>query len=91
MIHARYLLETPLDPESVAAMMAGEQSAGTFVRVPGETDELRERHGARVQRLTVLGSLIARHWPVPTWSARESRDPGDVPRSRLLIPKTMWA
>ncbi|CBV41364.1 ribulose-bisphosphate carboxylase large subunit family protein [Halomonas elongata] len=55
MIHARYLLETPLDPESVAAMMAGEQSAGTFVRVPGETDELRERHGARVQRLTVLG------------------------------------
>ncbi|MGM0701249.1 MAG: ribulose-bisphosphate carboxylase large subunit family protein [Pseudomonadota bacterium] len=54
MIRARYLLETPLDPESVAAMMAGEQSAGTFVRVPGETDELRERHGARVERLTVL-------------------------------------
>ena len=25
----------------------GEQSTGTFTRVPGETDELRERHGAR--------------------------------------------
>ncbi|KAA0011313.1 ribulose 1,5-bisphosphate carboxylase [Billgrantia pellis] len=55
MIIARYLLETPLDPEKVAAMMAGEQSAGTFVRVPGETDELRKRHGARVQRLTIVG------------------------------------
>ena len=55
MITARYLLETPLDLEQVAAMMAGEQSAGTFVRVPGETDALRERHGARVRAITPLG------------------------------------
>jgi len=53
-ILARYLLETPLDPYAVATMMAGEQSAGTFVRVPGETDELRERHGARVRDLRVI-------------------------------------
>lgn len=31
--------------------MAGEQSAGTFVRVQGETDELRSRHGARVESI----------------------------------------
>jgi 3-oxoisoapionate-4-phosphate transcarboxylase/hydrolase len=54
MITARYLLETPLDPEKVAAMMAGEQSAGTFVRVPGETDELRERHSAQVRSVRVI-------------------------------------
>jgi ribulose-bisphosphate carboxylase large chain len=34
--------------------MAGEQSAGTFVRVPGETDELRANHGGQVERVTVL-------------------------------------
>ncbi|WP_043531977.1 RuBisCO large subunit C-terminal-like domain-containing protein [Litchfieldella xinjiangensis] len=54
MIIARYLLESPLDPEKVAAMMAGEQSAGTFVRVPGETNALREQHGARVRSVTVV-------------------------------------
>lgn len=54
MIIARYLLETPLNPEKVAAMMAGEQSAGTFLRVPGETDAVRERHGAQVYGVTVI-------------------------------------
>lgn len=34
--------------------MAGEQSTGTFVRVPGETDELRERFGARIESLLEL-------------------------------------
>ncbi len=45
---AEYLLETPFPPEDVAAMMAGEQSSGTFVRVAGETDELRARAAAEV-------------------------------------------
>lgn len=47
-IHARYLIETPFEPEKVAAIMAGEQSSGTFVRVAGETDELRARAAAEV-------------------------------------------
>lgn len=34
--------------------MAGEQSTGTFLRVPGETDELRERHAARVESINEL-------------------------------------
>ncbi|MFV0359398.1 RuBisCO large subunit C-terminal-like domain-containing protein [Tropicimonas sp.] len=47
-ILAEYLLETPADPSEVAAMMAGEQSSGTFIRVAGETDELRARAAAEV-------------------------------------------
>lgn len=31
--------------------MAGEQSTGTFLRVPGETDELRELYAARVEAI----------------------------------------
>ncbi|KJE34390.1 ribulose 1,5-bisphosphate carboxylase [Thalassospira sp. HJ] len=48
LIEARYLIETPMAPEKIAGIMAGEQSSGTFVRVAGETDELRERCAARI-------------------------------------------
>lgn len=34
--------------------MAGEQSTGTFTRVPGETDELRERFAARVELVELI-------------------------------------
>lgn len=53
-IEADYLLETPDDPERTAATIAGEQSSGTFVRVPGETPELLERAAARVVKLEVI-------------------------------------
>ncbi|MEQ8286039.1 ribulose-bisphosphate carboxylase large subunit family protein [Thalassospira sp.] len=54
LIEARYLIETPMDPEKIATIMAGEQSSGTFVRVAGETDELRERCSARVLSIREL-------------------------------------
>ena len=54
---ATYRIETPHSPERAAEVMAGEQSTGTFVRVPGETEELRERFGARVERLTELETV----------------------------------
>lgn len=38
-------------------MMAGEQSTGTFIRVPGETDELRELYAARVEEIVELGNV----------------------------------
>ena len=50
-ILAHYLIETAADPQQAAEMMAGEQSAGTFVKVPGESPELVEKYGARVERL----------------------------------------
>jgi len=34
---ADYLIEAPVSPERAAAAMAGEQSSGTFVSVPGDT------------------------------------------------------
>ena len=51
---ASYLIETPLDPRKVAEVMAGEQSCGTFTRVAGETDALRERARAVVSHVAVL-------------------------------------
>jgi ribulose-bisphosphate carboxylase large chain len=53
-LRATYRIETAFPLEQAAAALAGEQSSGTFVRVHGETDELRDRHLARVERLTPL-------------------------------------
>lgn len=56
-LEADYLIETPLDPHKVAEVLAGEQSSGTFVRVAGETDDLRARSRATVDRLEELAPL----------------------------------
>ncbi len=53
-IHARYLVETADDPRRAVEAMAGEQSSGTFVAVPGETPELKARYGARIEALAVV-------------------------------------
>ncbi len=62
-IEARYWIETAYPLEQAAATMAGEQSTGTFVRVPGETDELRGAHAARVEALVDLGEVAAPSLP----------------------------
>ncbi|HYI88321.1 MAG TPA: ribulose-bisphosphate carboxylase large subunit family protein [Beijerinckiaceae bacterium] len=59
-IEADYLLETPIDPRRAAEIMAGEQSSGTFVPVPGETPELKERSAARVAALDILDEAVPR-------------------------------
>jgi ribulose 1,5-bisphosphate carboxylase large subunit-like protein len=56
-IQATYLIETPLPVARAAATLAGEQSSGTFVAVPGETAELKARFAARVERITELDSV----------------------------------
>lgn len=56
-IQARYWIETAYPLAEAAAVMAGEQSTGTFVRVPGETDELRDRHAARVEEIIETGTV----------------------------------
>ena len=50
-ISATYLIETALDVNRAAAVLAGEQSSGTFVEVPGETDEIRRRFRAQVEKV----------------------------------------
>jgi ribulose-bisphosphate carboxylase large chain len=50
-ITATYRVETPYPPEEAAEILAGEQSSGTFVAVPGETAELRDRFRAKVENV----------------------------------------
>jgi ribulose 1,5-bisphosphate carboxylase large subunit-like protein len=45
---AMYLIEAAHEPERAAEVMAGEQPAGTFVRVPGELDAMLRRHDTLV-------------------------------------------
>jgi ribulose-bisphosphate carboxylase large chain len=56
-IEADYIFETALDPRRAAEALAGEQSSGTFVAVPGETPELKARAAARVEALDVLEAI----------------------------------
>lgn len=62
--------------------MAGEQSTGTFVRVPGETDELRERHAARVEQIIELGTVDA---PSLSGSGLPKRGSGSVVRQTAEV------
>lgn len=47
-IIATYYLETPMELMKAADAFAAEQSTGTWMRVCYETDEIREKHGAKV-------------------------------------------
>jgi ribulose-bisphosphate carboxylase large chain len=62
-ITATYLIETPLEPAAAAEVLAGEQSSGTFVAVPGETDELKQRFAARVEAVDVLETVYTPSLP----------------------------
>jgi ribulose-bisphosphate carboxylase large chain len=62
-IQATYFIETPLPVDQAAATLAGEQSSGTFVPVPGETEELKQRFAARVEKITPLEIVTAPSLP----------------------------
>lgn len=51
---ARYFVESSLPPEKIAQVIAGEQSSGTFLALPGETAQLKERSRARVTHIHSL-------------------------------------
>ncbi|MEO8406707.1 MAG: ribulose-bisphosphate carboxylase large subunit family protein [Chitinophagaceae bacterium] len=65
-ITATYLIETPLPPSDAAAILAGEQSSGTFVAIPGETDELKQRFAARVESIEELEAVNTPSLPAAT-------------------------
>ncbi|EQD28227.1 ribulose-1,5-bisphosphate carboxylase/oxygenase large subunit, partial [mine drainage metagenome] len=71
-VFARYWIETARPLAEAAAVMAGEQSTGTFVRVAGETDELRDRFGARIESLTETGESPEPSLP-GAWTPAEGR------------------
>src|SRR5262245_43759263 len=52
---ADYELESPLSLGKAAAVIAGEQSSGTFVKLPGETAGLVAASGARVENIEETG------------------------------------
>ena len=55
---ARYFVESSVPTEKAAETIAGEQSSGTFMPLPGETDELKERARARVTRIDPLSPSL---------------------------------
>ena len=81
-IIAEYLVETPLALEAAAESMAGEQSTGTFTRVPGETDELRERFAARVESIEALEPCAQPSLP---GAAKPQAADGTYQRGRVRI------
>jgi len=73
-VRCTYYLESEIEPGRAAAILAGEQSSGTFVSVPGESAELHERHGAQIVDVQHLGrrspSLPSRTHPEKVQAAR---------------------
>jgi len=63
-ITATYYIETALDPHQAAAVLAGEQSSGTFVAVPGETESLKHQFAARVEEVKALDDVDLPSLPV---------------------------
>ena len=83
---ASYLIETPLEPRKVAEVMAGEQSCGTFTRVHGETDELRERARATVESVEELEPAAQPSLPNALLERRGTPGPWRRARIRLSFP-----
>jgi ribulose-bisphosphate carboxylase large chain len=74
-IIATYRIETPLPPHRAAEVLAGEQSSGTFVAVPGETTDLRERFRARVENVI---PVVAYEEPTLPGSRAKGNNRGDA-------------
>ena len=83
---ARYLIETPLDPAKVADVLAGEQSSGTFVRVAGESDELRQRSRAIVEHIEELAPLDVPSLPSAWLERKGVRGPCRQARVSVAFP-----
>jgi 3-oxoisoapionate-4-phosphate decarboxylase len=58
-----YMIETNGSPEKLAAKIASDQSTGTFVALPGETEELKARVAARVVAIRPLPPLSVPSYP----------------------------
>ncbi len=80
---ARYWVESSIPSEQVAEVIAGEQSSGTFVSLPGETEELKERSRARVIRVATLPP--APQASLPSAFAQRRGHLGDFHRAHIDI------
>ena len=57
---ADYTIETALNPHEAAGAMAGGQSSGTFVALPGAPPDLKERPVARIEALELIDEVSER-------------------------------
>ena len=80
-LEADYLIETASDPRDAVATMAGEQSSGTFVPVPGETAALKERSAARIEFLEILHDAV----DAPSLPTTMAVDPAKLRRARATL------
>jgi len=85
-LQATYLLETPLEPAQVAEVLAGEQSSGTFVRVAGETDDLRARSRATVDHVEELEPALQPSLPNALLERKNSQGPWRRARITVSFP-----
>lgn len=77
---ARFFVESSYPIEQVAEVIAGEQSSGTFIALPGESAELKERSRARVVSVEPLApvstaslhsAFLDRHNPCASFNRAE--------------------
>jgi ribulose-bisphosphate carboxylase large chain len=80
---ARYLVETYQPLEKAAEVIAGEQSSGTFITLPGETQDLRERARARVLSVEPLDEV--EHPSLPNAFADRKRARGPYKRGIIEV------
>lgn len=76
-VRLTYLIETSGSPEKLAAKIASDQSTGTFVDLPGETEELKMRVAARVVAIRTLPPVTAPSYP--------TKEPGPYNRAEADI------
>ncbi|NND33503.1 MAG: ribulose 1,5-bisphosphate carboxylase [Saprospiraceae bacterium] len=79
-IKATYLVETAYDLEQAAQIMAGEQSCGTFLRTPGESDSLRANHLATVDHLQKVANVAA-----PSLPGARSKSNGPIQQAYVTL------
>jgi ribulose-bisphosphate carboxylase large chain len=85
-IIATYRIETPLPPQRAAEVLVGEQSSGTFVAVPGESAELRERFRARVERVEKVSEVETTGGPaLPGSRVKGGGDAREFHRAEITI------
>lgn len=77
---ARYSVAVAGDPDEAASVLAGEQSAGTFTQVAGDSPALQAAFGARVIEVAATGRTrpAARAYDLP-------RDAGPVPEYDVTV------
>ncbi len=71
-VTAKYLIETPINPEKASLILAGEQSTGTFVKLPGETEEIHAKHAAKVVSIELIQTVSTPSLPFSIQSETDS-------------------